>query len=51
MMTASGHTLITMDHDTSLTDTPGYDDTTGRGTPNGAIFVLAEHLLGGGGTH
>jgi subtilase family serine protease len=51
MMTESGHTLITMDHDTSLTDTRGYDDTTGLGTPNGGIYVLAEHLLGGGGTH
>jgi subtilase family serine protease len=51
MMTDSGHTLITMDHDTSLTDTPGYDDTTGLGTPHGRRFVRAEHLLGGAGTH
>jgi subtilase family serine protease len=51
MMTDSGHTLITMDHDTSLTDTPGFDDTTGLGTPNGVIYVGAEHVLGGGGTH
>jgi subtilase family serine protease len=51
MMTSSGHTLITMDHDTSLTDTPGYDDTTGLGTPNGRSYVLSEHQMGGGGTH
>jgi subtilase family serine protease len=51
MMTDSGHTLITMDQDTSLTDTAGYDDTTGLGTPNGESYLLAEHRLGGGGTH
>jgi subtilase family serine protease len=45
MMTISGHTLITMDSDSSLTDTRGYDDTTGRGTPNGVLFLLSERLL------
>jgi subtilase family serine protease len=45
MMTVSGRTLITMADDTSLTSTRGYDDTTGLGTPNGAIFLLGEHVL------
>jgi subtilase family serine protease len=45
MMTDSGRTLITMDMDSSLTATRGYDDTTGRGTPNGLIFLAEEHLL------
>ncbi len=45
MMTDSGRTLITMDSDSSLTATKGYDDTTGRGTPNGLVFLLEEHLL------
>jgi subtilase family serine protease len=44
MMTLSGRTLITMDNDTSLTDTPGFDNTTGRGTPRGALFLLAERF-------
>lgn len=47
MMTVSGRTLITMDSDSSLTDTRGYDDTTGRGTPNGLVFQLEELLLRG----
>jgi hypothetical protein len=47
MMTDSGRTLITMDSDSSLTDTRGYDDTTGRGTPNGQVFQLEELLLQG----
>jgi subtilase family serine protease len=45
MITDSGRTLITMDMDSSLTATRGYDDTTGRGTPNGLIFLAEEHLL------
>jgi hypothetical protein len=47
MMTRSGRTLITMDSDSSLTDTKGYDNTTGRGTPNGLVFLLEELLLQG----
>jgi subtilase family serine protease len=47
MMTDSGRTLITMNSDSSLTDTPGYDDSTGRGTPQGLVFLLAERLLQG----
>jgi subtilase family serine protease len=47
MMTDSGRTLITMDSDSSLTATKGYDDTTGRGTPNGLIFLAEELLLQG----
>ncbi|HEY7147530.1 MAG TPA: S53 family peptidase [Streptosporangiaceae bacterium] len=47
MITDSGRTLITMDSDSSLTDTKGYDDTTGRGTPNGLVFLLEETLLQG----
>jgi subtilase family serine protease len=47
MITDSGHTLITMNSDSSLTDTPGYDDSTGRGTPRGLAFLLAERLLQG----
>jgi subtilase family serine protease len=38
----SGHNLISMDHDSSLFTAPGYDDVTGRGTPNGLAFVNAE---------
>jgi hypothetical protein len=36
-----------MDSDSSLTATKGYDDTTGRGTPNGLIFLAEELLLQG----
>jgi subtilase family serine protease len=45
MMTKSGATLITMDTDTSLHATPGFDDTTGRGTPNGSLFLLGERFV------
>jgi len=49
IMTDSGRTLITMDRDSSLADTRGYDDTTGRGTPNGITFLLDEkRVLQGG---
>ena len=33
--------LDTLQADTSLTATPGYDDQTGLGTPNGALYVAA----------
>ena len=46
LMTVSGRNLLTMAHDTSLTATRGYDDTTGLGTPHGAAYLLAERLLG-----
>ncbi len=46
IVTVSGHSLLTLGQDTSLTSTRGYDDTTGLGTPNGAAFILGEHLLG-----
>jgi subtilase family serine protease len=45
MMTQSGHSLLTMGMDSSLTSTKGYDDTTGLGTPNGSAFLLGEALL------
>ena len=39
MITDSGKTLITMGTNTSLTDAPGFDDTTGLGTPRGRTFL------------
>jgi subtilase family serine protease len=45
MMTQSGRSLLTMGQDSSLTSTRGYDDTTGLGTPNGAVLLLGEGLL------
>lgn len=45
MMTQSGRSLLTMGSDSSLTATKGYDDTTGLGTPNGVLFLLAERIL------
>jgi subtilase family serine protease len=39
MVTDSGKTLITMATNTSLTDAPGFDDTTGLGTPRGRTFL------------
>ncbi len=45
MMTQSGRSLLTMGQDSSLTATRGYDDTTGLGTPNGALLLAAEALL------
>jgi subtilase family serine protease len=44
-ITPSGHTLLVMNTDTSLANAKGYDDATGRGTPNGLAFLLAERLL------
>jgi subtilase family serine protease len=41
-ITPSGRTLLVMNTDTSLTDTQGFDDTTGRGTPNGLAFLMGE---------
>jgi subtilase family serine protease len=38
----SGHNLVSMDHDSTLFTATGYDDVTGRGTPNGLAFVNAE---------
>lgn len=38
----SGTYLVTLDRDTSLQTTYGYDNVTGRGTPDGAKFVKAE---------
>jgi subtilase family serine protease len=43
MITDSGKTLITMATNTSLTDAPGFDDTTGLGTPRGRTFLREEH--------
>ena len=43
MMTDSGKTLITMATNTSLSDAPGFDDTTGLGTPRGRTFLREEH--------
>jgi subtilase family serine protease len=45
MMTVSGRSLLTMGMDTSLTATPGYDDTTGLGTPNGPGLLRLEKVL------
>jgi subtilase family serine protease len=45
MVTISGRSLLPMNENGSLTSTRGYDDTTGLGTPNGAIFLLGEKLL------
>jgi subtilase family serine protease len=45
MMTQSGRSLLTLGQDSSLTSTKGYDDTTGLGTPNGALLLAAEHVL------
>jgi hypothetical protein len=41
-MTQSGRSLLTLGQDSSLTSTPGYDDTTGLGIPNGTTFLKAE---------
>ena len=49
IMTDSGHTLLTMDRDSSLSDTNGYDNTTGRGTPDGMRFLLGEKKVLQGG--
>jgi subtilase family serine protease len=43
-MTTSGHTLLVMNTDTSLSNAKGYDDATGRGTPNGLAFLLTERF-------
>ncbi|GAA5195281.1 S53 family peptidase [Rugosimonospora acidiphila] len=40
---ASG--TVTLDRDTSLTTARGYDEVTGRGSPLGLLFLLAERLL------
>jgi subtilase family serine protease len=45
MVTDSGRSLLTMDSDSSLHAAPGFDNTTGRGTPNGALFLLAERFV------
>jgi subtilase family serine protease len=37
--------LVTLNEDTSLTVTKGYDDVTGIGTPRGSKLLLAEALL------
>jgi subtilase family serine protease len=37
--------LVTLNEDTSLTVTKGYDDVTGIGTPKGSQLLLAEWLL------
>jgi subtilase family serine protease len=39
----TGVSLTTFDHDSSLQTSFGYDDVTGRGTPNGAVLLAAEH--------
>ncbi len=43
--TQSGFNLLTLGHDTSLTATRGYDDSTGLGTPDGPGFLLGERLV------
>ena len=43
-ITPSGRTLLVMNTDTSLSDARGYDDATGRGTPNGLAFLLGERI-------
>ena len=45
MMTTSGSALVTLNKDTSLTATTGYDDTTGLGSPNGLNYILGQRLL------
>jgi subtilase family serine protease len=45
MMTTSGSALVTLNKDTSLTATTGYDDTTGPGSPNGLNYILDQRLL------
>jgi len=45
MASTSGKTLFTLGMDSSLTMTKGYDDSTGLGSPNGALFLLGEALL------
>jgi subtilase family serine protease len=43
-ITPSGHTLLVMNTDTSLADGKGFDDATGRGTPDGLAFLLGERF-------
>jgi subtilase family serine protease len=38
----TGASLTTFDHDSSLQTSYGFDDVTGRGTPNGAALLAAE---------
>jgi subtilase family serine protease len=45
MSTISGRSLLTLDHDSSLSTAKGYDDVTGLGSPNGSLFLLGEKLL------
>jgi subtilase family serine protease len=37
--------VVTFDHDSSLATARGYDNVTGRGSPHGLLFLLAERLL------
>jgi subtilase family serine protease len=43
--TPTGSSLNTFDHDSSLATARGYDNVTGRGSPHGLLFLLAERLL------
>jgi hypothetical protein len=38
----TGVSMTTFDHDSSLQTSYGYDDVTGRGTPNGAVLLNDE---------